>query len=265
MYLDFAGYTDIGRGSALVLGYKVPENFRLPFLASNLTDFWRRWHISLSTWLRDYLFIPLGGSRNGHWIVNRNIFLTMALGGLWHGAAWRFVIWGMLHGFGLLADKEWRRIVDGIPALAKLRPNPLWHWSGVLFTFVFLAMVTLFFRVSDMIQGLSIWGRMYGIATGGAHLDLGLNLASGVVSSLLYTSPVPLLLPAYGIFCLAHHYCLQLDLGKADKTKINPALAQILAFWDQSPALRTSTCLAVALIIFGFAPGKLFPFLYFQF
>jgi hypothetical protein len=74
-----------------------------------------------------------------------------------------------------------------------------------------------------------------------------------------------LLLPAYGIFCLAHHYCLQLDLGKADKTKINPALAQILAFWDQSPALRTSTCLAVALIIFGFAPGKLFPFLYFQF
>lgn len=265
MYFDFAGYTDIGRGSALVLGYKVPENFRLPFLASNLTDFWRRWHISLSTWLRDYLFIPLGGSRNGHWIVNRNIFLTMALGGLWHGAAWRFVIWGMLHGFGLLADKEWRRIVDGIPALAKLRPSPLWHWSGVLFTFVFLAMVTLFFRVSDMTQGLSIWGRMYGIATGGAHLDLGLNLASGVVSSLLYTSPVPLLLPAYGIFCLAHHYCLQLDQGKVDKTKINPALAQILAFWDQSPALRTSTCLAVALLIFGFAPGKLFPFLYFQF
>lgn len=84
----------------------------------------------------------------------------MALGGLWHGAAWRFVIWGMLHGFGLLADKEWRRIVDGIPALAKLRPNPLWHWSGVLFTFVFLAMVTLFFRVSDMSQGLSIWGKM---------------------------------------------------------------------------------------------------------
>lgn len=262
MYFDFAGYTDIGRGSALILGYKVPENFRLPFLASNLTDFWRRWHMSLSTWLRDYLFIPLGGSRGSQWLVNRNIFLTMALGGLWHGAAWRFVIWGMLHGAGLLVDKEWRRIVDGIPALAKLRPSPLWHWSGVLFTFVFLTMVTVFFHVSDMGQGLAIWGRMYGIAPG-ADLKLGLDLAAGVVTGLLATSPLPILLPAYGIFCLAHHYCGNLDLDA--ESKLHPALAGLLNFWDQSPALRTSACVAVALIIFGFAPGRLFPFLYFQF
>ena len=94
IFFDFAGYTDIGRGSALLFGYKVPENFNLPFLAANLTDFWRRWHISLSTWLRDYLFIPMGGSRGGAWKVRRNMMITMVLGGLWHGAAWHYVIWG---------------------------------------------------------------------------------------------------------------------------------------------------------------------------
>jgi alginate O-acetyltransferase complex protein AlgI len=97
IYFDFSGYTDIGRGSAMLFGYHIPLNFNMPYIARNMSDFWRRWHISLSSWLRDYLFIPLGGSKGGRWQTNRNLFLTMALGGLWHGASWNFVIWGVYH------------------------------------------------------------------------------------------------------------------------------------------------------------------------
>ncbi len=98
IYCDFAGYTDIARGTARLLGFDVMLNFNLPYFARNPSDFWRRWHISLSTWLRDYLYIPLGGNRHGTWQTCRNLMLTMVLGGLWHGAAWTFVLWGAFHG-----------------------------------------------------------------------------------------------------------------------------------------------------------------------
>ena len=98
IYFDFSGYTDMAIGMAKLLGFHFPVNFRRPYLASSITDFWRRWHISLSTWLRDYLYIPLGGNRHGRWMTYRNLMLTMLLGGLWHGASWNFVIWGGYHG-----------------------------------------------------------------------------------------------------------------------------------------------------------------------
>ncbi|MDQ2808902.1 MAG: hypothetical protein M3Z04_18660 [Chloroflexota bacterium] len=103
IFFDFSGYTDIGRGSAQLFGFTVPENFAAPYLARNLSDFWRRWHISLSSWLRDYLFIPLGGSRGSRLFNYRNLFLTMTLGGLWHGAAGHFLLWGAYQGAGLVA------------------------------------------------------------------------------------------------------------------------------------------------------------------
>jgi len=102
IYCDFAGYTDIARGTARLLGFEVMLNFNLPYLATDPSDFWRRWHISLSTWLRDYLYIPLGGNRHGTFQTYRNLILTMLLGGLWHGAAWTFVLWGAFHGFILV-------------------------------------------------------------------------------------------------------------------------------------------------------------------
>jgi len=95
IYFDFSGYTDIARGSAMLFGYHIPINFNMPYIAKNMSDFWHRWHISLSTWLRDYLFIPLGGSRGNRWATNRHLFSTMALGGLWHGAGWNFVVCGV--------------------------------------------------------------------------------------------------------------------------------------------------------------------------
>ncbi|PCJ59681.1 MAG: membrane-bound O-acyltransferase family protein [Planctomycetota bacterium] len=107
IYGDFAGYTDIARGLSRMMGIELMENFKAPYFALNITDFWRRWHISLSTWLRDYLYIPLGGNKGNTWFCYRNIMITMLLGGLWHGASWKFVIWGCIHGLALVIHKIW--------------------------------------------------------------------------------------------------------------------------------------------------------------
>ncbi len=114
IYGDFSGYTDIARGVGRMLGYDLMLNFRLPYFATNPSEFWQRWHISLSSWLRDYLYVPLGGNRNGQFLTYRNLMLTMLLGGLWHGAAWTFVIWGAFHGFLLIAHR----------LLAQINPLP---------------------------------------------------------------------------------------------------------------------------------------------
>ena len=105
IYADFSGYSDIAIGCALLLGYEFPDNFNAPYRALSLQDFWRRWHISLSTWLRDYLYIPLGGNRKGERRTYINLMITMLLGGLWHGAAWTFVVWGAIHGGGLAIER----------------------------------------------------------------------------------------------------------------------------------------------------------------
>ena len=109
LYCDFSGYSDMAIGIALWMGFRIPANFRAPYKSDSITDFWRRWHISLSTWLRDYLYIPLGGNRCARWRMYLNQFLTMLLGGLWHGASWNFIVWGSLHGGALCAHKAWRQ------------------------------------------------------------------------------------------------------------------------------------------------------------
>ena len=108
IYFDFGGYSLCAIGLALCFGFAFPDNFRFPYGARGFSDFWRRWHISLSTWLRDYLYIPLGGNRGSAWATSRNLMLTMLLGGLWHGASWMFVAWGGLHGMFLIAERAWR-------------------------------------------------------------------------------------------------------------------------------------------------------------
>ena len=121
IYCDFSGYTDMAIATAGLLGYQLPVNFRFPYFATNISDFWHRWHISLSSWLRDYLYIPLGGNRGPAWFVYRNIMITMLLGGLWHGGAWTFVIWGGLHGLALVVHRAWQQRVEG---RAPSRPLP---------------------------------------------------------------------------------------------------------------------------------------------
>jgi alginate O-acetyltransferase complex protein AlgI len=112
IYCDFSGYSDMAIAVAWLLGYELCKNFEWPYVAGDISEFWRRWHISLSSWLRDYLYIPLGGNRGTRWFTRRNLMLTMGLGGLWHGAAWNFVAWGIAHGLALSAHQEWRRFME---------------------------------------------------------------------------------------------------------------------------------------------------------
>src|SRR5438876_774118 len=124
IYCDFSGYTDMALGSAHMLGYKLAVNFNMPYLARNVSEFWRRWHISLSSWLRDYLFIPLGGSRGTAWRTNGNLLATMTLGGLWHGASWTFVVWGILHGVFLIIHRGFQAICKDRPLLDRVLQTP---------------------------------------------------------------------------------------------------------------------------------------------
>ena len=148
IYCDFSGYTDMARGLASLMGFDLMLNFNHPYLASNPADFWRRWHISLSTWLRDYLYIPLGGNRLGPLLTYRNLLLTMLLGGLWHGAAWTFVLWGAYQGTLLMAHRRLRE------HLGPPRPSRLRHLLSILGTFLLVLIGWLIFR-ADSIQHLS--------------------------------------------------------------------------------------------------------------
>jgi D-alanyl-lipoteichoic acid acyltransferase DltB (MBOAT superfamily) len=155
IYFDFSGYTDMAIGMAKLLGFHFPVNFRRPYLAQSITDFWHRWHISLSTWLRDYLYIPLGGSRNGRWMTYRNLMITMLLGGLWHGASWNFLVWGCYH--GALLGLE--RAVRGARA-AKSSWSPL-YVPKALITFALVLIGWVFFRAADLPQSLEIVSQMF--------------------------------------------------------------------------------------------------------
>jgi D-alanyl-lipoteichoic acid acyltransferase DltB (MBOAT superfamily) len=150
IYGDFSGYSDIARGSAQLLGFHFMVNFRQPYLATSLQDFWRRWHVSLSTWLRDYLYISLGGNRHGERKTYRNLMLTMLLGGLWHGANWTFVIWGGLHGAGLAVERRVRRALGWADSEsdASIMSVPAWVKRIVVFHVVCLAWI--FFRASSV-------------------------------------------------------------------------------------------------------------------
>jgi D-alanyl-lipoteichoic acid acyltransferase DltB (MBOAT superfamily) len=143
IYCDFSGYSDMAIGIALLLGYKLNINFDSPYQSSSITEFWRRWHISLSTWLRDYLYISLGGNRKGKIRTYINLLITMLLGGLWHGAALRFIIWGALHGVMLAIEKFMKSIIT-IPQ------NKITKIIGILLTFHFVCFTWIFFRADDM-------------------------------------------------------------------------------------------------------------------
>jgi alginate O-acetyltransferase complex protein AlgI len=163
IYFDFSGYTDIGRGSAMLLGFKVPENFDLPYLAKNISDFWRRWHITLSQWLRDYLFIPLGGSRGTRLETYRNLFITMTLGGLWHGASWTFVIWGMYQGVLLVGHREFQRLFGGRLARSRCGSGRAMQAVSTLITFLLVCFGWVFFRARTMPQAFDIIRSMLGL------------------------------------------------------------------------------------------------------
>jgi alginate O-acetyltransferase complex protein AlgI len=157
IYCDFSAYTDIAIGVAALFGYRFPQNFNQPYRALGFSDFWRRWHMTLSVWLRDYLYIPLGGNRHGEWATMRNLMITMLLGGIWHGANWTFVIWGAMHGLALTADHRWQRT----KAFANVSGGGAYKTIAWIVTFHFVCFAWIFFRSSsldDAFQFLSgVW------------------------------------------------------------------------------------------------------------
>jgi alginate O-acetyltransferase complex protein AlgI len=151
IYCDFSGYTDMAIGLALLLGFRLPQNFDRPYLATSLRVFWHRWHMTLSRWLRDYLYVPLGGNRGGERQTYRNLLITMLLGGLWHGAAWTFLVWGAIHGAVLAAERALRGRFDTgrVPA-----------WVGWLVTFHVVCLAWVFFRAPDVGTAFEVLGRL---------------------------------------------------------------------------------------------------------
>ncbi|HUS81030.1 MAG TPA: MBOAT family protein [Armatimonadota bacterium] len=229
IYFDFSGYSDMAIGLGLMLGFEFKRNFDLPYISRSITEFWRRWHISLSTWLRDYLYIPLGGNRISPRRTYANLAIVMLLGGLWHGAQWTFVIWGAIHG-SLLALERWR---GKAPVYARL-PGPL----PTLCTFVVVLITWVFFRAESFGQSVDYLGAMFGLAQPAA--------AAPLVAPLLYQ-------PQYLIVMAA---CVLIHLLRLDTWEAAQEIKPVRLAW------AAAAMLASAAILFTQSYN---PFLYFRF
>jgi alginate O-acetyltransferase complex protein AlgI len=258
IYFDFSGYTDIARGSANLFGYKVPINFNLPYLAANISEFWRRWHISLSTWLRDYLFIPLGGSRGSKWMNYRNLLITMTLGGLWHGAAMHFLIWGIYQGVMLVAHKEFQLVKERLSWLKTIVDSKVGHALSILFTFHVVCVGWVFFRAETNTLALQMLQRMFTLAPAPQE-SFGQNLAglpqSQSLGMLLPSINSPLIYPSIFILLpvLAAAHIFVGKLNQTDWLNRTPKLAK--AVW---------VCAMIFLVVV-FSPDRSPRFIYFQF
>ena len=212
LYFDFSGYTDMAIGAARMFGIKLPINFDSPYKASSIIDFWRRWHITLSRFLRDYLYIPLGGSRKGKLRRNINLMITMLLGGLWHGAGWNFIFWGGLHGIYLIINHQWH----SLQRLLGQDPRQTSWWSqalGVLVTFLAIVVGWVFFRAENMnaaltmLQGMvgknglslpaELRGQLETVTSYFASIGLTINFERGSQLILTYTLSLVLLAVAW--------------------------------------------------------------------
>ena len=228
IYCDFSGYTDMAIACARLLGYELTINFRFPYFARNISDFWHRWHISLSSWLRDYLYIPLGGNRGTRLFLYRNIMLTMILGGLWHGGAWTFVIWGALHGLALIVHREWARYTENIPAV-----RTAMRWIALPLTLYWVCVAWILFRSVDLHRA-------------GAALR----------SFVLFSSNGAEQLGAWNLLIVA-------GLGLIHWLNSREVFAR---WWRRGPdPLFAAAYGCAAAIVLLFIPTKYTPFIYFQF
>jgi D-alanyl-lipoteichoic acid acyltransferase DltB (MBOAT superfamily) len=234
IYCDFSGYTDIAIGVALILGFRLPVNFNAPYKATSITDFWKRWHISLSQWLRDYLYISLGGNRKGKIRTYFNLMITMLLGGLWHGASLRFIIWGGLHGIGLVINKIWTSVFKSPAKMS---------WPGrmirVFLTFQFVNFCWLFFRSTDMVTIKIMLKQIFQNFSPGSYLT--------VIPA--YSNALLLMLVAYLIHFLPERV-KESYRGVFIKTPLLGQLAVIMI---------------VAILLFQMRTSEVMPFIYFRF
>jgi alginate O-acetyltransferase complex protein AlgI len=242
IYCDFSGYTDMAIATARLLGYELTVNFNFPYFAANITEFWRRWHISLSTWLRDYLYISLGGNRGSKIFTYRNLMFTMLLGGLWHGASWNFVIWGGLHGLALIVHREWTRLTENVGAvfqrvLAVLAVPLTFYWICV--TWIFFRAAPTFNAKTNVLEATGLenaWQALKAFTFTGGHgrTDFG-----------------PECMGVFAVLALLHWL---------NSRHLIAPLWRRLPDWACAALLGVGTALALL-----FVPIKYKPFIYFQF
>lgn len=233
IFCDFSGYSLMAIGIARILGFDIPRNFNMPYIATSVTEFWHRWHMSLSTWLRDYLYIPLGGSQQGRVRTRINLMITMLLGGLWHGASWNFVIWGGLHGGGLITHKLWEHATA--KWFAAFRKTRLYLGISWLATMAFVGCLWIPFRCQDFATTFLFLQRIMPGTDGISWLH----------------SPSVLIVACVAVWHLLH-----------------AAEAPILGRFPTSrpfEPLPATVILAALLLIVMFAPVETSPFIYFQF
>jgi len=233
IYADFSGYTDMAIGLAHFFGYKLNRNFDMPYLSPNVSEFWKRWHISLSSWLQDYVYIPLGGNRGGGWATNRNLMITMALGGLWHGASWSYVLWGVIHGALLIGHRQFRAWCETKPRLSAILESHPGTVLRIAVTFFAVSLAWIFFR-PDIAGAWSVLERMF-VYSPGKPLELNNR-------SLWYTA----------LFVLGCHVTVKKGWWQW--------------VWDRTPPVAAgvgyAACLTLAMLL---APPTAKTFIYFTF
>ena len=271
IYCDFSGYSDIAIGISKIIGFDLPENFNMPYIATSVVEFWRRWHMTLSQWLRDYLYIPLGGNRHGKVKTYRNLMLTMLLGGLWHGASWNFVFWGMLHGLALAANHWWTREHRQPSKASPADRGVLSIIVGWGSTYAFVCITWVFFRSTHFGTSMIILRKLFLLDTDGITW---------------FYSPLFMLLPlvvaGHAIGILAQNR--RNARGSRDRRILPPAWAERLYQWSHGRfALKPSRAAGVYVLaplptftggfiltiwligLFLFTSMDTSPFIYFQF
>jgi D-alanyl-lipoteichoic acid acyltransferase DltB (MBOAT superfamily) len=246
IYFDFAGYSNMAIGLGLALGFRLPRNFDLPYRSCSVTEFWRRWHMSLSAWFRDYLYIPLGGSRRSELMTYRNLVIVFLLCGLWHGASWNFVIWGAHHGLFLVLERRWlRRILDGLP-----RPVTWLYAQMVVFS------GWVWFRAADIHAALAVFRGLIGM-NGWGPASISMHLA-------LY----PMTVATYVIAVLLALAPRRRDMLHRSPSAMPVSLSFVRAraIVMSQPAIDTLVIGALAFLsILAAGSGSYSPFLYFRF
>jgi len=250
IYCDFSGYTDIARGAAQIMGYDLMLNFRRPYFAKSIRDFWQRWHISLTSWFRDYFYIPLGGNRVVKWRWYYNIFIVFLVSGLWHGANWTFIIWGALHGFYLLFSIWTKDIRERLAGFTRIRefPTPR-KYLRALVTFCLVLFAWVFFRANSVSDALYI---VTNVHTGWGDL----SMVSAIKNSLraLGLTKLELFIAVISIAILVVIHLIQRKGSLREMIAVRPAWFRWLAYY----------ALLLSIVFFG-AFNRSVPFVYFQF
>lgn len=257
IYFDFSGYSDMAVGLARLFGIRLPVNFFSPYRAASIIDFWRRWHITLSRFLRDYLYIPLGGNRKGDMRRHTNLLITMLLGGLWHGAGWTFVIWGGLHGVYLVCNHLWRQWRGAGKGASSFLPSWAGLWAGRLVTLFFVVIAWVFFRAASLDSALTVLAAAFGQGERGALAPIDMLDSSRPLSLIAAGFAVCWFLPNTVQWMRRYH------------PVIDPSA---VTRWDKGVLKvhwRASLGWALFTALIGFAAllhlSRVSPFLYFQF